>query len=63
LTNPDLLKEYNIKRYNFLTQKLKLVPVKTTNWKTTLYDYVTPSEKYVNACNNRIINGQKNKNK
>ena len=46
---------------DFLTQKLKLVPVKTTNWKTTLYDYVTPSEKYINACNNRIINGQKNK--
>jgi hypothetical protein len=59
LTNPDLLKEYNIKRYIFLTQKLKLVPVKITDWKTTLYDYVTPSEKYINACNNRIINGQK----
>lgn len=54
LTNPDLLKQYNPKRYDFLTNKLKLKPVYTTDWKTQLNYYGDVNKKYTTACENRI---------
>lgn len=60
LTNPDLLKQYNRERYDFLTVKLKLKPVYTADWKTQLNIYGAVNEKYVNACLNRIKRSTKN---
>ena len=61
LTNPDLLKYYNPDRYNYLTIKLKLKPVYTSDWKTQLQHYGSVNEKYIRACENRIKSANKNK--
>jgi hypothetical protein len=61
LTNPDLLKHYNPERYNYLTVKLKLKPVYTSDWKTQLELYGPINEKYIKACENRFKSAIKNK--
>ena len=59
LTNPDLLKRYNPERYNYLTVKLGLKPVYTSDWKTQLNSHGPVNEKYIKACENRIKNANK----
>lgn len=54
LTNPDLLKHYNPKRYDYLTKRLKLKPVYTADWKTQLNIYGPVNQKYITACENKI---------
>lgn len=54
LTNPDLLKQYNKKRYDFLTIDLKLIPIHDIDWKLQLNKYGNVNEKYIKACENRI---------
>lgn len=61
LTNPDLLKRYNPERYNYLTVKLKLKPVYTTDWKSQLKLYGEVNEKYIKACENRFKSANKKK--
>jgi hypothetical protein len=63
LTNPDLLKQYNPERYNYLTIELKLKPVYTSDWKTQLCLYGEVNEKYIKACENRIKSANKSKSK
>lgn len=54
LTNPNLLKHYNEKRYKFLTDNLKLKPLHDRDWKEQLNIYGEINEKYIKACENKI---------
>lgn len=59
LTNPDLLKQYNRERYDFLTIDLKLIPIHNVDWRTQLNIYGNINEKYIKACENRIKSASK----
>lgn len=51
MLNPDLLKQYNPARYKEITS-LGIVPVITTDWKTTLGKDINP--KFIAAAENKI---------
>lgn len=47
MLNPDLLKQYNPKRYNEITS-LGIIPVITTDWRTALGKDINP--KFITAA-------------
>ena len=53
MLNPDLLKQYNPKRYKEITS-LGIVPVITTDWRTTLGKDINP--KFIAAAEKKIKN-------
>lgn len=52
ISNPDLLRRANPKRYAFVTDVVKLKPAVTTHWKRRLGKQIHP--KFITQCNKRI---------
>ena len=61
LTNPNLLKQYNPKRYEYLTKKLNLKPIHDIDYISILTMYGPINQKYITACANKIKNANKSK--
>lgn len=59
LTNPDLLRQYNPQRYEFLVKKCGLRPVYRTHWRAQLNYYGEVNPKYIAACENKIRNANR----
>ena len=52
MLNPDLLKQYDPRRYDVIVNVLKLKPIIHTDWKTTFGDNI--NEKFINACKAKL---------
>lgn len=53
LSNSDLLKQYNQKRYDYLVNELQLIPVIKEDWKTVMLKD-NMNEKFISASENRL---------